>query len=745
MADLRSVRDRTWSLFLEPSPPRRAAFQAAAPELAAAGEEPIESFSIFNKAHLARAMQLVAEMMRRANAAPGDQGLDAALDFFESMRRRENPDLADYALMVFITHHPLGRALTHSIPAITLRNPELAAPSGAVPVGPGGPVEGPPGAELAGVDSDFVGGALPTDNLEWFREDPFANEHHIHWHVVYPGSGVPNPDDPATPKLDERQGEIFFYMHQQMLARYDAERRTLEHPRVAPRKDYGQGIAVGYDPGPYLKKQLYGPRAPGKHMVDLAPDSTVADHAQRRDRLDAAVAGLAFTDGTRRFPSDEVTLLGATLEDNDRGLAFVAGDELGGLFGNLHNEGHIMIAQASTGRLGVMRTPEVAIRDPVFWEWHKHIDDYYALWQDKKGPQDLSDRPLVRLRKQIDPATGSASSPDIILAFEDRLPAEAAGSQLQGWAQQTFGGGHWDEDFSAAADTTTAALETAMLQRTLTLEDRVTSVPLEHLTHRPFVYFFRIENQVDRPVQVTVRVFLAPLSEAADRRAWIEMDKVAQTLQPLEKRVVARRGAQSSVVRKPAVMKPGLLKGATVLFSQQDFDAMVREGLPAAAARLLRPFAGQTTLLKTIVEAVGRDNVSAVFRALGRHSRFTPSEQPDRPRQDDNPEDITRVEASNYCTCGWPYNLLLPRGTEEGLAFRLIVVCTDGEFDQAMGDESCGSLSFCGARDSYPDKRAMGYPFDRPFRDPIADTVMANPNMAFRDIKIRRTPDAVEG
>ena len=34
-----------------------------------------------------------------------------------------------------------------------------------------------------------------------------------------------------------------------------------------------------------------------------------------------------------------------------------------------------------------------------------------------------------------------------------------------------------------------------------------------------------------------------------------------------------------------------------------------------------------------------------------------------------------------YCDCGWPYTLLLPRGTSTGMAFRLAVICTDAAID----------------------------------------------------------------
>ena len=53
---------------------------------------------------------------------------------------------------------------------------------------------------------------------------------------MYPTEGIadPQPGDPGHTRLQDRQGELFFYMHQQMLARYDAELLSHELPRVAP-------------------------------------------------------------------------------------------------------------------------------------------------------------------------------------------------------------------------------------------------------------------------------------------------------------------------------------------------------------------------------------------------------------------------------------------------------------------------------------------------------------------------------
>jgi len=88
---------------------------------------------------------------------------------------------------------------------------------------------------------------------------------------------------------------------------------------------------------------------------------------------------------------------------------------------------------------------------------------------------------------------------------------------------------------------------------------------------------------------------------------------------------------------------------------------------------------------------------------------------------------------------GWPYNLLLPRGTREGMTFRLMVMITDWEKDRVPDETTCGSMSYCGAKDKYPDTRGMGYPFDRPFPSgqSIAQIIVAQNNMAVRDISIK--------
>src|SRR5215204_932538 len=395
MPDLAPVRARVWSLFLSPSPPQRRRFTAAA----AAGrvESPVRIFSTFNDAHVEHALQIAAEFFRIADAALPEDALTAVLDRFEALRDTENPDLLDYALMVFITHHPRGAALTHAIPPLTLRNPELVAPSraGNEEVSVRKSLSFARWAGMAGtasaVATPFAGGATPSDGLEWYREDPFANEHHSHWHVVYPTRGIPNPANPSQPIFKDRQGEIFFYMHQQMLARYDADRLALGLPRVVPLANYRTPVAVGYNPGQILLEQGFGARAAGVPMADIPGDPTtqpptppylVSEHETRRNNLRTAIAARAYTIVNPPLPMTDVSRVGATVEANGAGIGAVAGAAARTHYGSLHNNGHGTLSVASTDGPGVMTTTATAIRDPVFYEWHKHVDDFYAAFQD---------------------------------------------------------------------------------------------------------------------------------------------------------------------------------------------------------------------------------------------------------------------------------------------------------------------------------------------------------------------------
>ena len=195
---------------------RRTETPASVAAKVASVEGPSRRFSPFLPSELDRAIALAGELM----AIREQQDVGAALDEAERRAQTEDVQLVRHALEMFIVHDAEAA--------------RLALP----PVPP--PAHRRAGAELAG--------ALGREAaLDWFREDPLANDHHRHWHIVYPARGRPSP---SGPRLQDRQGELFFYMHQQMLARYDAERRALGFGPVVPFADYREPIGEGYEDRP---------------------------------------------------------------------------------------------------------------------------------------------------------------------------------------------------------------------------------------------------------------------------------------------------------------------------------------------------------------------------------------------------------------------------------------------------------------------------------------------------------------
>ena len=212
--------------------------------------------------------------------------------------------------------------------------------------------------------------------LDWFREDPLSNEHHEHWHWVYPRrpqNGVP---------VRERHGELFYYMHEQMLARYDAERVAVGLRPVAGFESYYEALGEGYDPGLLRTTDGYTPRPAGAFMTDAGNATRAAATTFAANLRQAAEAGF-IGDATRRIElrgREGSDLLAREAENTPSLQQFFQ------LYGNHHGAGHGLITAASPGGGGVMGDPAVNIRDPAFWRWHRDIDDIHFLYQDQLAP-----------------------------------------------------------------------------------------------------------------------------------------------------------------------------------------------------------------------------------------------------------------------------------------------------------------------------------------------------------------------
>merc|ERR1719193_2058317 len=88
--------------------------------------------------------------------------------------------------------------------------------------------------------------------------------------------------------------------------------------------------------------------------------------------------------------------------------------------------------------------------------------------------------------------------------------------------------------------------------------------------------------------------------------------------------------------------------------------------------------------------------------------------------------------------CGIPNRMLLPKGKKNGMEFSLLLAVTDGSYDLTHSDVESnhgGTHAQCGARgQNYPDKRPMGFPFDRQIPD--RRVYDQTPNIKFSHVKI---------
>lgn len=158
-------------------------------------------------------------------------------------RDRVNPILFNYALSVALLHRPDTKDL--KLPLFVETFPDKFIDSKVfsqvreeatiVPEGSRMPIV---------IPIDYTASDLEDEHRLWyFREDIGINLHHWHWHLVYPFEA----SNRAIVAKD-RRGELFYYMHQQIVARYNFERFSNRMARVRRFNNLREPIAEGYFP-----------------------------------------------------------------------------------------------------------------------------------------------------------------------------------------------------------------------------------------------------------------------------------------------------------------------------------------------------------------------------------------------------------------------------------------------------------------------------------------------------------------
>lgn len=110
------------------------------------------------------------------------------------------------------------------------------------------------------------------------------------------------------------------------------------------------------------------------------------------------------------------------------------------------------------------------------------------------------------------------------------------------------------------------------------------------------------------------------------------------------------------------------------------------------------------------------------------------------------PTDPAEKALFQFCGCGWPQHMILPKGTPDGALFNVFVMISNFELDRVDQPSNTNgpcndAASFCGLKDLlYPDRRSMGYPFDRPARvATLMDFKNLGTNMAVTECEVRFT------
>ncbi|KAL1138896.1 hypothetical protein AAG570_008958 [Ranatra chinensis] len=594
-----------------------------------------DNFSLFIPSHHRMAASLINTFM-------GLRTLDDFMSVAAYARDRVNPYMFMYAMSVAILHRKDTKNLNfpsfHEIFPDKYVDGELFArareESNVVPENQRMPLEIP--VDYTASDLEF------EHRIAYFREDLGINLHHWHWHLVYPF------DAPMDIVNKNRRGELFYYMHQQVMARYNFERFCNNLPRTKRLLNWNDPITEGYFPklDSLVASRVWPARVANTRLSDVNREVDqikfdIQDLERWRDRIYSAIHSGSIVNAqgnsVQLTETGGIDVLGNIVE-----ASILSPNR--NVYGDLHNLGHVAIALSHDPdhrhleTFGVMGDPATAMRDPVFYRWHAFIDD---IFMEHKNT-------LPRYTTQ------QLDYPGVTVRDVEVMPNGGKKNVLSTYWQQS------DVDLSRGMDFTPRGSVFARFT---------------HLQHTPFTYKIQVNNGSGQRMG-TCRIFLAPrLDERGlpflfrdQKNLFIELDKFTVNLRP-GANTIERKSTDSSV---------------TIPFER-------------------------------------------TFRNL---EQGRPGNENSQTGQD-----------FNFCGCGWPQHMLIPKGARGGFPCTLFVMISnyqDDKVETASGSSCADAASYCGIRDAlYPDKRSMGYPFDRLPREG-ADTLRSflTKNMFTKDIDI---------
>ncbi|KAH6853835.1 hypothetical protein B0I37DRAFT_16706 [Chaetomium sp. MPI-CAGE-AT-0009] len=453
--------------------------------------------------------------------AAGTKVEDGVLQAKKLLKDGENPDVLRHALGIYLTHSTDAQRRHIMVPTLKdhalMRMQAMVRPSNDTHV-EAGEVTTPDTLQGPGI-------------LSYWREDYDYNDHHIHWHMVFPGTGIVVGG--KNVKVIDRQGELFLYMHSQMVARYETEGICWGLPLVRPWNQYDDVLESGYAPVPGLA-EFYGSypaysswfatKNPNIPDTKDAPVPRAMLEKWRDNIYQAIKDGYFLTkkpDGASgKVMLDEdncANLVGVVIEAESAALQILPdGSSLDSeAYGNLHNFGHDKFAEmgyhnylTKTNPYSLMISNFGSPRDAAFWPWHKHIQ-YFGRLAAARFPQDVTSH------------KADVSLSNLTIQARTPTPGRAGGI------------------------TTVMGPPAVNL-----LESRA------KLDHEPYQWSvdikstWKVSPSAGKPQRITLRMFIAAKELMEDYHNWIEMDKVSVSLTSASATHLVRLDTDSSVSRK---------------------------------------------------------------------------------------------------------------------------------------------------------------------------------------------------
>ncbi|XP_053639178.1 hemocyanin [Cherax quadricarinatus] len=570
-------------------------------------------FSLFNDRQREEALWLVDVLL---NSKDFETFKNNAAYFRERMNEGEFV----YALYAAVTHSDLTQDVV--LPPLYEVTPHMFTNSEVISKAYAAMMKQIPG----NFKMNFTGNKKnPEQRVAYFGEDVGLNSYHVHWHLDFPFWW-------KRDKID-RKGELFFWVHHQLNARYDAERLSNHLSRVEE-LCWDCIIENGFAPHTtYKYGGVFPTRPDNKKFDDVEGVARIRDMKELESRIRSTIAlGYVInSDDTHTNISNEhgIDILGDLIESSTY-------SPNNGYYGSLHNQAHRILGAQADPKLkydmppGVMEHFETATRDPAFFRLHKYIDGLFKEHKDRLPPYTKSDF-LYSNVKITDVEVTELST-----YFED-----------------------FEFDLINALDTSEHVNEVSV------------KTHVSRLNHKPFT--FKIHANAERDDRVTIRIYISPKRDEnnivlhINEHRWgaILLDTFWAEVRAGDN-VIKRKSSQSSVAIVDRVSFPQLI---------HDTD-----------------------------EAVANNA--------------------ELPHKD------TRA-------CGHPQRLLLPKGTHDGLEFWLNVIITSGSdavHEDLVENERGSNHGYCGIHgEKYPDKRPMGFPFDRRIPNP---KVFKVPNQHDQVVKI---------